>query len=276
MRVLLIIWILWCILPGAGDLYAQVPANDDCWTAQNLGSLPTPAACPGGGGNALTVNGSNVGATASNPYPYMIGCQPNGNQSSNGRDVWYQFTATGTFLNINISGSLATPNVGLWLGSCGALQGLDCAIGNASGNLSVSIPIVSGQTYYLQISGDNATSTGSFTLSLDNDLDCNNCLQEAFITVSPAPVNGTLFPRNNGQFLPYDQFVDTGQQQLVTWCCPHFRMRMEYFNHCGQSSTRVYHQSTRLSNRPGNLGMVPLSNQRSDRSSVRTRFLLRQ
>ena len=94
-----------------------------------------------------------------------------------------------------MSGSLASPNVAMWTGTCPSLIGFDCAIGTAAGNLTVTFqPTTPGQTYYLQVSGNNATSTGTFTLTLDNDNDCNNCLQNSSLTVSPLPVNGTYAP----------------------------------------------------------------------------------
>lgn len=198
------------LFAGIAAAYAQ-PANDDCSTAQNLGSLPNPAACPSGAASSITITGTNVGATSPNPYPNMLGCQPAGNMAAPALDVWYSFTATGNLLNITMSGSLASPNVALWRGTCGNLVGLDCAIGNAAGNLTVTFqPVTPGTTYYLQVSGNSAASTGNFTMVIKNTNDCNNCLQATNITMTPSPVNGTYAPGQTVNFC----FTISGYTQI--------------------------------------------------------------
>ncbi|MBI4932201.1 MAG: PKD domain-containing protein [Bacteroidetes bacterium] len=190
-KKLLLAHFLFCIY-GLNSVFAQ---GDDCSTAQYIGTLPTPAACPSGNGTTVSVAGTNIGATSPNPYTYLLGCQPAGNQAAPALDVWYSFTATGNLVNINISGTLATPNVAMWSGTCGSLVGFDCAIGNAAGNLTATFqPTTPGQTYYLQISGNTPTGSGNFTLTLDNDNDCNNCMQASSLTASPLPTNGTYLP----------------------------------------------------------------------------------
>jgi gliding motility-associated-like protein len=200
---------------GKFSLHAQVPANDNCSGATNLGSLPTPAACPSGDGAVLTVSGTTVNGTQSVPYPSIIGCSTGGNQSTPAVDVWYSFVATGTVLNINLTSTFATPNIGLWTGPCGAQTAIDCARGSAAGNLTVTIqPLTPGQTYYLQISGNTATATGTFTLNIDNDLDCNNCLQISSFTSNPNPVNGTYQP---GQTVQFCFTVSSYTQVSLNW-----------------------------------------------------------
>jgi large repetitive protein len=180
--------------------FAQ-PANNNCNTAQSLGTLPTPAPCPSGVGATVSVAGTNVGATGANPYTYLLGCQPAGNQAAPALDVWYSFTATGNQVIINMSGSLPSPNVAMWTGPCNNLVGFDCAIGTAGGNLSVTFePTAPGQTYYLQVSGNTPVSTGTFTLTVSNNNDCSDCLQISNLTVSPAPVNGTYGPNQTVTF----------------------------------------------------------------------------
>ena len=117
--------------------------GDDCSNAVDLGTLPTPNACTGGNpaqygvGAAITENGSTIGSTAANPYVYMTGCQGTAAEMADGAvDVWYSFVASGTELGVNISGSMANPNFGLWSGNCINLTGRGCAVGDASGNLN--------------------------------------------------------------------------------------------------------------------------------------------
>ena len=187
--------------------FAQVPANDNCNTATNLGTLPTPAACPSGVGAAVNVtNQTNINATAPSPYTTLLGCQTGGNQPGPALDVWYSFVASGNQVSINITpGSapvLQSPAITLWTGTCGSLVGFNCDNnGTAGGNNSVLFqPTTPGQTYYIQVSGMNIGSSGNFNMSVNASNDCNNCLQIGNLTVSPAPVGGTYPPNTTVTF----------------------------------------------------------------------------
>ncbi|MEO6303724.1 MAG: hypothetical protein ABIP51_11200, partial [Bacteroidia bacterium] len=79
---------------------AQIPANDNCNTAQNLGTLPAPSACPTGVGANVNVAGTTIGATSPNPYTTLLNCQTGGNQPGPALDVWYSFVASGNQVNI--------------------------------------------------------------------------------------------------------------------------------------------------------------------------------
>ena len=202
------------------NVFAQ-PANDNCNTAQSLGSLPTPGSCTGGlqNGNPVTVSGTTASATATNPAVGILNCQGGAaDQAAPALDVWYSFVATGTTININITPgapALATPNIGLWTGTCSSLQAWGCGIGSSSGNLTASFTqITIGQTYYIQVSGNNATSTGNFNLSVDNDIDCNNCVRVANLTASPLPVNSAYTP---GQVVHFCYTVTSYSQENTNW-----------------------------------------------------------
>ena len=186
--------------------YSQVPANDNCSGAQSLGTLPTPAGCPSGIGTSVNVSGTTINATAPLPYTTLLGCQTGGNQPGPSPDVWYSFVASGNQVNINVTTGTApflpSPAITLWTGSCGSLVGFNCDNnGSAGGNNSVTFqPMTPGQTYYIQISSMNAISQGNFNLSVNASNDCNNCLQVANLTVSPAPTNGTYPPNTTVNF----------------------------------------------------------------------------
>lgn len=202
------------------DVFAQ-PANNNCSTAQSLGSLPTTGSCSGGlqNGAPVTVSGTTIGATATNPAVSILNCQSgSSDQAAPALDVWYSFVATGTTVNVNITPgtpALATPNIGLWTGSCSNLLAWGCGIGNSGGNLSASFTqIVIGQTYYIQVSGNNSTSSGNFNLSVDNDIDCNNCNTVASITANPTPVLGAYLP---GQVVTFCYTVSDWSQQNTNW-----------------------------------------------------------
>ena len=184
-------------------VFAQ-PANDDCSGAINLGTLPTPGACISGlqNGNPVTLNNqTTVGATAASPYVYQTGCQGGGNMQTFALDTWYMFTATGTTANVNITG-FPNANVALYAGTCGNLLGRGCTIlpNGGSGTLTVT-QIQQGQTYYIQVSGNTTSATdNSFSIAVDNDIDCNDCLLNATLTANPAPINGGYQPGQQVQF----------------------------------------------------------------------------
>lgn len=181
------------------------PANDNCTTAQAIGSLPTPAACPSGAGANVVVPGTLNGGTAANPYTYQgTGCTGSSTtMTAPAIDVWYTFVATGYQLNLSIAGTVANPNVAVYSGTCGALGGGvgGCSVGNGGGSGTLTVQqMVIGQTYYLQVSGNSATATGNFTLTLNNSIDCNNCLGATNLTVTPPPTNGAYPPGTTVNF----------------------------------------------------------------------------
>lgn len=177
------------------------PSNDNCSSAQNLGTLPNPSACPAGVGASVNVVGTTIGATSPTPYTYLLGCQTGGNQPAPSLDVWYRFVASGNQVNINITPGTApvlqSPAITLWQGTnCASLTGFNCDNnGTAAGNNSVTFqPLTPGQTYYIQISGMNPSSSGNFNMSVNSTNDCNNCLQNANLTVTPSPIGGAYLP----------------------------------------------------------------------------------
>ena len=196
------------------------PANNNCSGAQNLGTLPTPAACPNGVGANVNVSGTTIGATAPNPYTTLLGCQTGGNQPGPALDVWYRFTASGNQANITISPGaapfLANPAITLWSGNCTSLTGFNCDNnGTATGNNTATFqPLTPGQTYYIQISGMNSTAAGNFNMTVNASNDCNNCLQVCNLTANPAPVNGTYQP---GQTVTFCFTVSQYTQVSANW-----------------------------------------------------------
>lgn len=194
------------------------PANDNCANAQSLGSLPTPGACIAGvqNGAPTTVAGTVTGATPGSPYVYQTGCSGAATSTATfANDVWYSFTATGTTVNINITGSIVNPNIAFYQGTCGNLGGRGCAIGNAGGTGSLTVPVIQvGQVYYIQISGNSSGAGGNFNLSVDNDIDCNNCLTGATLTASPLPVNGAYQP---GQVVTFCYKITGYTHQNTNW-----------------------------------------------------------
>ncbi|MFN6037393.1 MAG: gliding motility-associated C-terminal domain-containing protein, partial [Bacteroidota bacterium] len=210
--------LIFTILFSLGNENYIFSQGNTCATAVSLGTLPTPAGCGGAGGGlgaAVTQNGTNVGATAGNPYTYIADCGTGtADMVTNALDVWYSFVASGTSVNINITnitGSLGTPNIGLYSGSCNALGGVGCDIDGSPATFNGLQP---GQTYYIQISGSTPTGAGNFTISVSNDFECGNCLQTSALTASPMPVNGFYSP---GQTVTFCYQIFSYTQVNTNW-----------------------------------------------------------
>ena len=189
------------------------PANNNCNTAQAI-SVPTPPPCPNGNGATTTIAGTNVGATPGNPYVYQTACNPGGPMNTFQNDVWYSFVATGYQAIINIGGGTLTGiNLAVWSGNCANLQGRGCATSNTNSVTLTVEQLVIGQIYYIQVSGNNGNS-GTFNLTIDNNIDCQDCLTSATITANPPPVNGAYQP---GQTVTFCFKVNTYNQINTNW-----------------------------------------------------------
>ncbi len=208
-----------CAVISSLDSFAQ-PANDNCSTAQSLGTLPSPAACPNGLGATVTVSGTNINATAPSPYTYLLGCGTGGNQPVPALDVWYSFVASGTNATIVInpgSPALASPAITLWQGTnCNTLSGVGCDNDgtNAGANTVAFNPLTVGNTYYIQVSGMNATASGNFNMAVNASNDCADCNLASSLTVSPPPTNGTYLP---GTQVTFCYTVTNWNQININW-----------------------------------------------------------
>jgi hypothetical protein len=189
------------------------PANDACGGAQNLGAVPTPAACPNGIGTPVNFNTTNVCATAEPNYTSLLGCTPAGNQATPAADVWYRFTIVAPILNVTING-LGTPNVALYEGTnCANLVPRGCSIGSG-GFLNTQFQGLAPGTYYLQVSGGDVLDQCTFTLTLQNNYDCAGCVLAANLDATPPPVNGQYQP---GTLVTFCYTVTSYQQTSANW-----------------------------------------------------------
>ena len=130
----IILYLITCFIVNFG--FSQAPVNDDCSAAIDLGTLPAASPCNNGVGGtptgSITQNGTNISATAVNPYVSMTGCNTGNDMANPAADVWYSFTSTASTVEIAVTSSLVSVNVGLWSGNCGNLQTEGCAVGNAN------------------------------------------------------------------------------------------------------------------------------------------------
>ena len=196
-------------------VFAQ-PANDNCTGAISLGTLGNPGACGSGvkNGTTSTVTSSLNSATPENPYVTLTGCT-GGTMATPANDVWYSFVApaNGSQVTIVISGAAFTPNIALWQGSCSGLTGRGCSVGTAGNGTLTAAGMVSGQTYYIQLSG-NTGQSGAFTMAVHAWQDCADCMTGSSLTVTPLPVNGMYQP---GQTVQFCYHVSSYDQVNTNW-----------------------------------------------------------
>ncbi len=173
----------------SGDLFAfnPPPANDSAWGATAIGVLPVPPACPlGGYGNTVIVNGSTLWASY-NSFDFS----PAHCFASGSPDVWYKFVSTSTSINIDALGfnGLDTFFVKLFYsqGSCFSLVPLSCET-SINGFISMNFltPNI-GEEYYIQIGGNDYYKAGDFTLTINTQNICNECVNESSVVLDPAP-----------------------------------------------------------------------------------------
>lgn len=157
----------------SGYVCAQIPLNDDCSGAIDLGMVPF---C------SSPAQYTNVNATASNIDPQFN--IPDCFNNAVERDVWFSFTmpADGSITDVAISvwgtagnnGTLHMPEVALYRGDCsfGGLAELDCA----AAPLNVDevhlnfLGLQPGETYFLRINDYSATGSanaGTFKLCVE-------------------------------------------------------------------------------------------------------------
>lgn len=185
------------------NLIAQVPANDNCSGAQSIviGAVP-----PCGTGSQISANTTVAGnitlATPANPYIYQVGCTGTSTTQANpARDLWYSFVATGYQANINVTSTFSKPNIALWSGTCAGLGGGvgGCAVGSGGVANLIAQQLIIGNTYLIQVSGAT-NQTGTFNMTVNNQIDCNNCLGASALTVNPLPINGAYAPGTTVNF----------------------------------------------------------------------------
>jgi len=193
-------------------------AQDDCSTATSIGTLPDPDGCNGmstGDGTPVVTAGTNVGATAANPYTSMLDCQGSGtNMGSPADDVWFSFVASANELDIDLTGAISDPNIAIWEGTCGDLSGRGCNVGTG-GSVSMTVnALTPGVTYYVQVSGGSVGDQGAFDLTLTNYNDCSACIESSSMTVSPTPINGTY---QAGEVVDFCYTIDSYNQASANW-----------------------------------------------------------
>ncbi|MDQ3112007.1 MAG: gliding motility-associated C-terminal domain-containing protein [Bacteroidota bacterium] len=166
------------------------PANDSDAHAIDLGTMDAPGFCPNDTyGDSINVFGSTNFATY-NVFEFSAThCFP-----SPSPDVWYKFRATGSYLYMEVTGSGGLNNFFVKLhhsqGSNLSLVPMDCF--TSTGGILYAIfptPVMNGE-YYLQIGGSTTSETGDFLLAMKSYNECNSCVKQGDVELSPAPTMG--------------------------------------------------------------------------------------
>jgi len=153
---------LTCDLPNACDI------------ACDLGTLDSPSPCPNSASVTQTFCLDNTGATAPTPYITQADCMEGNDLPNPAADIWYSFEASSNEIGISMTSFLNAVSVALYEGTtCNALTPLGC---NNSTNGAVSLFVTGiqpGDTYYLQISGEDENDTGEINLDIESSTDCS-------------------------------------------------------------------------------------------------------
>ncbi len=147
------------LLPFA--VFAQ-PANDDCAAPTPITNLK---------GCSATGAFTNVNATPSGFDPTLC-------PTTSQKDVWFSFVAEATDVTITVrgktsqsaGGTLVTPEVSLWLGSCtGTMNQLGCEKGTAGAGIVELYEggLFIGATYFICVQGAS-NGQGTFQLCVNN------------------------------------------------------------------------------------------------------------
>ena len=174
------------------------PPNDECGGAIPL-PLGTPSACPNSTPVTNTFNVTNVNATPTTPYPTFSNCSIGNQTSAPADEVWFSFVPNSNIMSITVGAGLSSPNIVIFTGNnCSFLTAVECARGPAP--LTLTLPVVPNQQYYMLISGGAIGDQANFTLTMTSSRDCNPCLQSANFVAFPPPLNGTY---NSGQTVSF-------------------------------------------------------------------------
>jgi len=171
-------------------LAAQV-VNDECKSALEL-SLQAPTACPVKDTALFSQMFTNIGATATMPYPAFTGCNSGGSTTGPAAEVWFTFTAVAIKTQIAVSG-LGNPQIVVYENAdCSAINPIDCVSGTGSADLTINTLV--GNTYYFFVSGGDINDQSDFRLDIRSSNPCDPCLFDDTLHVFPSPEQGPLVP----------------------------------------------------------------------------------
>ncbi|MCF8405841.1 MAG: T9SS type A sorting domain-containing protein [Bacteroidales bacterium] len=216
---------------GIGDLtialYAN-PTNDDCANAIPVGEV-------------TDMPFATIAASASGAHP---GC----GGGDDPVDIWYSYTATATGVAaIDLCGSSFQTRLAVWDACGGAVLACNDKDGPVcdGDQSSIWLPVVSGQTYYVQIGGkDSQIGIGDLSIALyanpTND-DCANATPVGEVTDMPfatiAASTSGAHPGCGGGDDPYDVWFEytasVSGSASFDLCGSEFDTRLAVWDACG-------------------------------------------
>lgn len=142
-----------------------------------------------------TISGTTANATNDSLSGAITTCYTG---SAALKDVWYQFTANETHVDITIStGTLKDPYVAIYEsanGECVGLMPRDCFTANGTGLFTMTFgPLTYGVKYYLQIAS-TSNINGTFNLILNSKNNCADCMKNSILQAYPLPVQAAYPP----------------------------------------------------------------------------------
>jgi len=148
---------------------------DACDVACDLGTLDAPTPCPFTVPVIQSFCLDNTGASPAMPYIAQAACIDGNDMPDPAADVWYSFQASSNEVTFNITSFLNAASVALYQAgtSCETLVPLACN-NSTDGAVTLFVEgIQPGDTYFLQISGEDASDTGEINLDITASINCD-------------------------------------------------------------------------------------------------------
>ncbi len=161
--------------PPCAGITPSCDLPDACDIACDLGTLDSPTPCPFTAPVTQSFCLDNTGATPAMPYIAQTDCMDGNDMPNPAADVWYSFQASSNELTISITSFLNAASVALYQAgtSCETLLPLACN-NSTDGGVSLFVEgIQPGDTYFLQISGEDANDTGEINLDITTSTNCD-------------------------------------------------------------------------------------------------------
>lgn len=183
---------VWCDEP------CVTPANPNCATAINLGTIDSPTCL----NNQVT---GNRCAPANTVFPSCY------SQFETNVGIWYSFQSSDSDIQITMNADAgADIGYGLYTGSCDNLNLVACNYNISSVGGGILSDLIPGTTYYLQLLSTQATA-GNFSFCLTNPI----CYTPVGISLSNITENGATVTWNNLQLgTAVDLFYTTSPSLL--------------------------------------------------------------
>jgi|GEM_PF-1519304 len=193
-------------------IFAQ-PVNDICSGAIALPAFPRTQSCPDDDGVSSTVviNGTNVDATPSVPFP-NFDC--GGTTTGPSPDVYYTFRASGAINEITVTTTdmNAVQVVGFVGSDCDNVQAQTCGVGST---VTITVFVQPGEQIFLLVAGapNSPMDVGTFVIEVNSSSNCAACARSDNGEVIINPRNATgQYPCNETVEICFTLFEFIGNE----------------------------------------------------------------